>query len=515
MIAELGPEALRWTASRRVVVRPAERSGPWQLWGQDRLLEELEGGQGPLALITPGWADWVGPVAELVGGVAAHEGSDRALRGTEAEPGPLARANGGTLVIDVRDLAGEAGGWPTLRTALRSGEVRPGGVDGSTPAPRPARFRLILLGPDNVQSRLRDSDSFAASLIRRRLIAWPDLDRDADGQATAAARIAAAWGEPLGPSALVWLLEDAAARARRGRISLDVGRPLDLLAEARRVHPGRLDATRLRAAAARLDARRGFAHQNQLARLGRGQLRVLADGTQRGVVNGLMVYGGGKAPYVMPGRLSARAAIGREGLQSTERDAKYSGRSFDKGVLQLLGFLRATFAQRSPLALVAGLTFEQSYGKVDGDSATLAEAISLLSDLSQLPARQDIAVTGGLNQRGEVLPIGSATLKVIGWFRACQTLGLTGTQGVLLPERSAPDLQLPEDLVDAVAAGRFHVWTADHLDDALELLLGRPAGRTEKGFVRGSVYARAGHRLNTMAERLYPQRKKTEPEKPT
>ncbi len=514
MIVELEPSALRWNASRRVLGREAERAGPWQLWGQDRLVEELEAtSEAALGVVTPSWADWVSPVAELCGGLAVHDASDAALRGTPKQPGLLARAHGGALVVDARDLHGETSGWPALRTALRSGEVTPCVAEGQKASQVPARFRLVLLGPDAAHGKLREQDTFVDTLIRRRLVTWPDLARDPEGMATAAARIVAAFGQSVGPSGLVWLLEDSAGRARRGRISLDLTRPLDLLGEARRLHGGRLDATRLRAAATRLDERRGFAEQNQLARLGRGQLRVQADGTQRGVVNGLMVYGGNKIPYALPGRLAARAAVGREGLQNVERDAKYSGRSYDKGVLQILGFLRATFAQRSPLAFVAGVTFEQSYGKVDGDSATLAEALALLSDLSNLPARQDIAVTGGLNQRGEILPIGSATLKVVGWFRACQTLGLTGSQGVLLPERSAPDLQLPEDVLDAVAAGQFHVWTADHLDEALELLLGRPAGRTDKGFLRGSVYARAGHRLNVMAERLYPQRKKPAPAK--
>lgn len=295
---------------------------------------------------------------------------------------------------------------------------------------------------------------------------------------------------------------------------MDVERLRDIVFEARLARPAAdLERRHLRAAARRIEQRRSVGEQAHRARLARGQVRVLTEGAQVGVVNGLMVYGAGKLPYAVPGRITARTAVGREGIVNVEREAKFSGRSFDKGVFQLHAFLRGTFAQASPLSLVAGLTFEQSYGKVDGDSATLAETLAVLSDLSQLPARQDIAITGGLNPRGEVLPVGSVTRKAIGWWRTCRDRGLTGDQGFALPLRSTPDLQLPEELLADVSAGRFAVWEIDHLDDAVELLLGRPAGRRERGFARGSVYALVARRLDQMAARLYPKRSqaKTKP----
>ena len=210
----------------------------------------------------------------------------------------------------------------------------------------------------------------------------------------------------------------------------------------------------------------------------------------------------------MPGRITASIAVGREGLINVERESKYSGRSFDKGVFQLAGLLRSLFAQSSPLGLAATLTFEQSYGRVDGDSATLAEAIAVLSSAAQLPCRQDVAVSGSINTRGDVQPVGSSSLKVEGWYRTCLDRGLTGTQGVVLPRANLPDLQVSEEVAAAITEGRFQLWAVDSVDDAVEIVLGRPAGkRPGKPYLAGSVYGRAGRTMRRMSERLYPPRK--------
>ena len=228
-----------------------------------------------------------------------------------------------------------------------------------------------------------------------------------------------------------------------------------------------------------------------------------------------MVYGQARQAYAMPGRITARVAVGRQGLINVEREAKYSGRSFDKGVYQLAGLLRGLFATRSPLGLVASLVFEQSYGRVDGDSATLAEALALFSCLSDLPCRQDVAVSGAITQRGDVLPIGSASLKVRGWWLTCRTEGLTGAQGVVLPAASVGDLHLSGDLARDIRDGRFQVWAASTLEDAILVILGKPAGlRPGKAFAQGSVYARTARRLQQMSERLHPPRPKMKPKKP-
>ena len=194
----------------------------------------------------------------------------------------------------------------------------------------------------------------------------------------------------------------------------------------------------------------------------------------------------------------------------------HSGRSFDKGIFMLTGFLRSLYARKSPLGIVASLAFEQSYGKVDGDSATLAEALAIFSELSDLPCRQDIAVTGAVNQRGELMPVGSVNLKVNGWYQSCKQRGLTGTQGILFPKSNIGDLQLDSEVLAAVQRGEFHLYGAATVDDAVEVILGRPFGRVAPGkpFIPGSVYRLTAGRMKAMSERLYPPRGNASKKKP-
>lgn len=511
----IDPARLRWRPPRAWTKAADPGDVPPALLGQDALLAELTllaSTRGTLLVLIPDGLDWVGPVAsalrrQLQPVHPAIPATEDTLRGV-GEPGLLARANAGAVVLDARDLLANDGAWAALEEGLRA--RRSTQVRNDDPVPDHAtRFCAVLLATEGSWSKLKERAPMASTLFRRILSVASDLPRSAAGASALLGQLAARGGlDGVPPGTAAWLLEEAAGRVRRDRLSLDVDALRDVVLEARVARPeGPLERRHLRAAAGRIATRRGLGERAHRDRFVHGRLRVVTRGAEVGVVNGLMVYGASKWPYAVPGRITARTAVGREGVINVERDAKFSGRSYDKGVLQLHAFLRGTFAQASPLAVVAGITFEQSYGKVDGDSATLAEAIALLSDLSGLPATQTIAVTGGINPRGEVLPVGSVTRKAVGWWETCREAGLTGDQGVLLPLRSADDLQLPEELVADVVAGRFHVWEVDHLDDALELVLGRPAGRRDKGFARGSVYALAGRRLDQMAARLYPKRK--------
>ncbi len=511
---------LRWRPPRSWSAPAREAGWPAPLHGQPALRAELElllQTRGHVAVAVPESVDWAGAVGHALRGfgdapvVVAAPATAEGLRG-QGGPGQLAQANGGVLVLDARDLVSQEGAWAAFSEALRSRMTTE--VRGDDPPPtHPARFAAVVLGTESSFSKLREKDPLSTALLRRTLTIPSDLPRSVAGAGALLARLDARGaldGVPAGTAG--WLLEEAAMGARRDRLSMNVDWLREIVAEARLQKPeGDLERRHLKAARVRLRERRGHAELQHRARLERGQLRVLAEGEAVGVVNGLMVYGAGKWPYAVPGRITARTAVGREGLVNVEREAKFSGRSYDKGLLQLHAFLRGTFAQASPLALVAGITFEQSYGKVDGDSATLAETLAVLSDLSRLPVRQDLAITGGLNPRGEVLPVGSVTRKVVGWWHTCRDRGLTGTQGVVLPLRSAPDLQLPEAVLSDVRAGRFAVYQVDHLDEAVGLAFGRPAGRTARGFARNSVYASVSKRLNEMSARLYPKRPKPKP----
>jgi lon-related putative ATP-dependent protease len=228
-----------------------------------------------------------------------------------------------------------------------------------------------------------------------------------------------------------------------------------------------------------------------------GTILIDASGSAVGQVNGLAVYNMGQFSFGKPSRITARVSVGRAGIVNIEREADLSGATHSKGVLILGGFLRGLFARTRPFALSASIAFEQSYGGVDGDSASSTEAYVLLSALSGLPLRQDLAVTGSLNQKGEIQPIGGVNEKIEGFFDVCRSKGLTGAQGVLIPRQNVQNLMLRSDVVAAATEGAFHIYAVRTIDEGIEMLTGVKAGRTEEeaAFDEGSVYDRVDKEL--------------------
>jgi len=235
-----------------------------------------------------------------------------------------------------------------------------------------------------------------------------------------------------------------------------------------------------------------------------GTLLVDVSGTRVGQVNGLSVLEIGGYSFGKPVRITATAALGKAGLINVEREANLSGRFHDKGVQIIAGYLRSQFAQDKPLSLAASICFEQSYSGVDGDSASSTEIYALVSALSGLPLRQDIAVTGSINQQGDIQAIGGVNEKIEGYFDVCRINGLTGTQGVMIPEANVEDLMLREDVLDAVASGKFHVWPVGKIEQGIEILTSVCAGsRNGTGrFDAGTVFALVDERLHEMAKTL-------------
>ena len=208
-----------------------------------------------------------------------------------------------------------------------------------------------------------------------------------------------------------------------------------------------------------------------------GSIMIDTQGKIIGQVNGLSVYDMGDYSFGKPSRITANASVGESGIINIEREAELSGRIHNKGVLIISGYLRSKFAQDKPLAVSASLCFEQSYSGVEGDSASSTEIYALLSTLSGLPIRQDIAVTGSVNQKGEIQPIGGVNQKIEGFYRVCEAKGLTGTQGVMIPHQNINDLMLSKDIVKAVKQGRFHIYPVKTIDQGIEILTGEPAGQ--------------------------------------
>jgi ATP-dependent Lon protease len=220
-----------------------------------------------------------------------------------------------------------------------------------------------------------------------------------------------------------------------------------------------------------------------------GSILIDTEGREVGQVNGLSVYDMGQFSFGKPTRITARTAVGRAGVINIEREADMSGPTHNKGVLILGGYLRGRYAQRKPFSLSASIAFEQSYSGVEGDSASSTEVYAILSSLSRMPLRQDIAVTGSINQKGEIQPIGGVNEKIEGFFDVCRAKGLTGTQGVVIPYQNIQNLMLRQDVVQAVAERKFHIYPIKSVDEGMEILTGVEAGapREDGTFEEGTL----------------------------
>jgi predicted ATP-dependent protease len=228
-----------------------------------------------------------------------------------------------------------------------------------------------------------------------------------------------------------------------------------------------------------------------------GTILIDTAGSHVGQINGLSVLQLGDYTFGRPSRVTVTTSMGTSGIVNIEREAKLSGSTHDKGVLILSGYLRQMYAQDKPLTLSASLCFEQSYGGIDGDSASSTELYAILSRVADLPLRQDLAVTGSVNQWGEIQAIGGVNEKIEGFFDVCVQRGLTGQQGVLIPQANVRNLMLRHDVVEAIQAGRFHVYPIAHIDQGLALLTGVPAGDTATA---GTVHFMVNARLQQLAK---------------
>ncbi|MCB9780283.1 MAG: AAA family ATPase [Alphaproteobacteria bacterium] len=437
---------------------------------------------------------------------------------TRIRPGALHRASGGFLVLAARRLLTEPLAWQYLKQALRQGQLRipPAsdmGLSISTVSLQPGPFALdvkvVLVADRLLHYLLTETDPEVARLFKVVADFDEDMDRtaDLDGMAALVGALARTHGLlPLDAAAVAAVLEHAARMAsHQQRLSTHVEALSDLLREAdhhaRRAGHAPIGAADVHAALAAARYREGRVRDHSHRAILERTIRVPVEGAEVGEVTGLTVLTVGRSEFGLPVRISARVGAGDGEVIDIEDEVELGGPIHGKGVHILRGFLRGRFGAKRPLAFAATLTFEQSYSEVDGDSASMAEALCLLSALAGLPLRADVAVTGSMDQHGRAQAVGGVSDKIEGFFALCRARGLTGTQGVVLPATNVPHLMLDADVVEAVAAGRFHVWAVDHVDEALALLAGQPAGTEgpRGGWSRDSVNGRVARRLRALS----------------
>lgn len=426
---------------------------------------------------------------------------------TLIKAGALHRANGGTLVLDAVKVLSQPYAWEGLKRALQSGEIRIEslsemfGFTSTTqmePEPVPLDLKVVLIGERIIYYLLAEYDPEFLALFRINADFESTLERTPENTAQYARLIATlarqARLKPFSAAAVARLVEHAARLASDAERLTTQTQPLDnLMREADHFAAAggaaQVEAAQVEEALAAHRRRNEGIRRRFQEEILRGQWLVDTQGVHVGQVNGLAVVPLGDATFAHPVRITATVRMGEGEVIDIEREVELGGPIHSKGVLILSSFLAARFGWAVPLSLKASLVFEQSYGGVEGDSASLAELAALLSALSGIPLRQSCAVTGSVNQFGVVQPVGGINEKIEGFFDICAARGLTGDQGVLIPAENVCHLMLRREVVEAARQGRFRVWPVRNIDEAMELLTGLPAGEPdEKGEIpAGSV----------------------------
>jgi ATP-dependent Lon protease len=444
---------------------------------------------------------------------------------TRIKTGSLLKANGGFLVFDLLEALREPFVWKELKRTLKSGEIQIEAYDpfsffsvtAMQPEPIPLEVRLVAAGPPLVYHLLCLYDEDFSRVFR--------VKADFDYETLGGTDACVLYGQfvrrlsekentlPFTADAVVELVRSGARLIdHREKVSTEFTWVADIIREAD-FHARKSGAATVTQEHVRTAEDRRVFRSDRIAEKIR---ELVADGTllfdlkerRVGHINGLAVANLGDYSFGRPSRITASVGIGASGIVNIERESHLSGQTFDKGVLILEGYLRNQYAQNHPLALTASIAMEQSYGGIDGDSASAAEVLVLLSALAEIPLRQDIAITGSINQWGAIQAIGGANEKVEGFFDVCREIGLTGTQGVCIPRANVRNLVLRPDVLQAIADSQFHVWAIASIDEAIELLTGMPAGDTDTD---NTFHSAVADRLAVMVDILKVQPMQTSP----
>ncbi|MBL4902586.1 MAG: AAA family ATPase [Desulfocapsa sp.] len=441
---------------------------------------------------------------------------------TKIKVGSFLKANGGYLVLNLHDLLTEPGVWSALKRALKTKMMEIQTFDpaywfsssGIKPEAIETDIKVILLADPHLYQLLLHYDEDVPEIFKVRADFDQSMNKTDDSITKFTAFIRSITKDEqlrdFDKSGVAALVEQSVRMTgRKEKISTSFPRITDLIREAD-YWAGQKNAKVI--GEEHVDkAIQAHIHRSNLIEekiqemIDRGSMMIDTTGSVVGQVNGLSVYMLGDYMFGRPSRITATTSMGKAGVINIEREAKLAGPIHNKGVFILSGYLRQKFAQDKPLTLSASLAFEQSYSGVEGDSASSTEIYALLSSLSEVPIKQNIAITGSVNQNGEIQAIGGANAKIEGFYDCCKSSGLTGEQGVLIPATNVADLMLRKDVVDSVKKGEFHVYAVKTIDEGIEILTGMTAGKCSKNgnYPKKSIHFLVDKKLKELAEGMF------------
>jgi lon-related putative ATP-dependent protease len=441
---------------------------------------------------------------------------------TMIRAGALQRANGGYLILDARDVLTSPFAWEALKRSLRSRQAKIEAMGEAyraittrtlEPEPIPLDVKVVLIGDAMLYYLLLNLDPDFRELFKVKADFAAQMDRDSDGVREYAGFIATICREEnlhhFSASGVAKVVEHGARMVgHKDKLAVRFGDVVDLLRQSS-YWAGQNGHDLVQAEDVQKAIDEGIYRSNQLEErmqemIEEGTILIDTEGAVDGQVNGISILSLGDYTFGKPSRITARTFVGNAGVVNIDRETELGGRVHNKGVLILSGYLGGRYALEVPLALSASLTFEQLYEEVEGDSASSAELYALLSSLSGYPINQELAVTGSVNQRGQVQAIGGVNEKIEGYYLICKLKGLTGNQGVIIPAANVKHLMLREEVIDAVRQGRFHVYAVSTIDEGIEILTGKEAGRLQEDgtYPEGTVNGAVQKRLRELAEKV-------------
>ncbi|HQG30793.1 MAG TPA: ATP-binding protein [Deltaproteobacteria bacterium] len=439
---------------------------------------------------------------------------------TMVRSGSLMRANGGYLILPALDVLRNYFSWESLKRSIRNNDIRIEEPEERlgylttrwlVPEPIPWDVKVVLIGSPFIYYRLYELDPDFHDLFKVKADFDRVMDRNDENMKSFSSFVCNVCNEEnlkhLDKDAIAKIVEYSSRLAEdQNKLSTEFGDVADVIREAS-FYASRQNAPVVTVEHVKEAIEEKFNRSNMIQEkiremIKQGLIMIDVEGEKVGQVNGLSVMEMGDVMFGRPSKITASTGLGTQGLIDIEREAKLGGPIHTKGVLILSGYLANRYAQDKPLSLATRVVFEQSYSGIEGDSASSTELYAILSDLSGVPIKQGIAVTGSVNQKGEVQAIGGVNHKIEGYYGVCKEMGLTGEQGVMIPASNAQNLILKDEVIEAVKEGRFHIWTVSTIDEGIEVLTGRKAGkRDEKGmFEEGSVNSLVDDQLRKFSE---------------